>query len=63
MADTAAVYKNERLIRDCLARVCPHHEIAPQDVFITSKLGKDIISMIWDGLEGRGSVTGGGVEC
>ena len=38
--DTAAVYKNESLIRDVLAQVCPDNGVTLEEIYVTSKVGK-----------------------
>ena len=37
--DTAAAYRNEALIGKALKELCPKHNLRPEEVFITSKLG------------------------
>ncbi|XP_076806667.1 9,11-endoperoxide prostaglandin H2 reductase-like [Clavelina lepadiformis] len=39
LIDTAAVYKNEQLIGDCLPSLLAEHKLTRDDVFITTKLG------------------------
>ena len=39
MQDTAAGYRNEALIGQALRELCPKHNLLPEEVFITSKLG------------------------
>lgn len=38
-ADTATVYHNEAMLAEGLSLVLPAHDLSPQDIFITSKLG------------------------
>ena len=46
IADTAAVYRNESLVRDTLAVVCPANGVTPEDIFITSKLGNILVGSV-----------------
>lgn len=39
IVDTAAVYKNESDIGDCLNELLPKHNLKREDIFITTKLG------------------------